>query len=78
MIDTHSDKELIGELASRHDELIVIRPRASNAKGSKDRIVIFCKTKTADNSYDLYEATELLNDAQVGLMRDCIVKDTEP
>ncbi len=75
-MNTQTDTELITELASRHDELVVVRPRNSNMKGSKDQIMVFCKTKsTPDGSYDLYEAIELLYEAQVGLMRDCIVND---
>jgi hypothetical protein len=75
-MDTRTDTEFIKELASRHDELVVVRPRNSNMAGSKDQIMVFCKTKsTGNNAYDLYEAIELLHEAQVGLMRDCIVNE---
>ncbi len=78
-MDTVSDTVLIQELASRHNELIIIRPKASNRKGSDEKLVVFCKTKsTPDGCYDLYEAMDLLHEAQVGLIRDCIVNDTEP
>ncbi len=78
-METKTDTELIVELASRHDELVVIRPCACNRVDSKDKLRVFCKTKsTPDGSYDLYEAIELLHEAQVGLVRDCIVNDTEP
>ena len=78
MIDTQSDKELIDELASRHNELIVIRPHACNKAGHMDELKTFCKTKTPDGSYDLYEAIEMLHAAEIGFMRACIVDGTEP
>ncbi|KKM73901.1 hypothetical protein LCGC14_1405810 [marine sediment metagenome] len=74
-METKTDAELIEELARRHDELIVIRPNASNRAGSRDELKTFCKTKTPDGSYDLFEAIEMLHAAQVGLMRDCIVNN---
>ena len=77
-IETLTDKELIDALASRHDELIVIRPHACNKVGHADELKTFCKTKTPDASYDLYEAIEMLHAAEIGFMRDCIVDDTEP
>ena len=74
-MDTLTDNELITELATRHSELIVIRPKASNVAGSEGRIVVFCKTKTSDHAYDLFEAVELLHEAGIGLIRDCLVVD---
>ena len=73
-METITDKELIDELAGRHAELIVIRPKASNSAGSGDKLVVFCKTKTTDCSYDLFEAVELLHEAELGLIRDCFIE----
>ena len=67
-----TDKELIDELASRHAELIVIRPKASNARNMANRLVVFAKTKTDQNGYDIFEAMELLHDATVGLLKDSL------
>ena len=36
------------------------------------KLVVFCKTKTEDNSYDIFEAIELLHDAQIGLLSDSL------
>ena len=76
-METKTDTELIDELASRHDELIVIRPKASNM-ANKVELVVFCKTKTTpDGLYDLFEAIELIHDAEVGLIRDCLIKQDD-
>ena len=77
-METRTDTELIEELASRHDELIVIRPHACNKAGHMDELKTFCKTRTPDGSYDLYEAVEMLHAAEIGFMRNCIVDDTKP
>ena len=77
-METLTDNELIDELASRHNELIVIRPHACNKAGRMDELKTFCKTKTPNGSYDLYEAIEMLHAAEIGFMRACIVDDTEP
>ena len=73
IMDTQSDRELIDELASRHDELIVIRPKASNVAGD-DKLVIFCKTNVEDGGYDIMQASELLHDALRGLMDNSLVE----
>ncbi len=78
MMEARTDNELIDELASRHAELIVIRPHACNKVGHTDELKTFCKTKNPDCSYDLYEAIEMLHAAEIGFMRACIVNDTEP
>ncbi len=75
MIHTLTDKELIGELASRHNELIVIRPKASNMAG-EDKLLIFCQTNK--DGYELTEAARLLHDALIGLIETSTVHDTEP
>lgn len=75
MLETKTDNELIEELASRHSDLVVIRPMATNMANEKDKLRVFCKTNTNEGSYDLYEAIELLHDAHVGLIRDCLVKE---
>ncbi len=74
-METKPDDELIDELARRHKDLIVIRPMASNMAGKKDKLRVFCKTNSSDGTYDLFEAAELLHDAHVGLMRDCLTKE---
>ncbi len=74
-METLTDNELIDELASRHNELIVIRPHACNKAGHMDELKTFCKTKTPDGSYDLYEAIEMLHAAEIGFIRDCLVKE---
>ncbi len=72
-METKTDCELIHELASRHDELIVIRPNASNKASCSEQINIFCKTKTThDGWYDLDEAVQLLHEGTVGLIHNCI------
>ncbi len=68
-MESLTDKELIEELASRHDELIVIRPKVTNVK-TDIKLVVFCKTK--EDGYDIFVAVELLHDAQVGLMTDSL------
>jgi hypothetical protein len=77
MLDTKTTSELIDELAKRYDELIVIRPKASNVVGSDTKLNVFCKTKVEDGGYDIMQAVELLHDAQVGLLKDCLVKTDE-
>ncbi len=74
-METRTDTELIDELASRHDELIVIRPHACNKAGHTDELKTFCKTKTSDGSYDLYEAIEMLHAAEIGFMHNCIINE---
>lgn len=69
-METVTDAELIEELASRHDELIVIRPDRKDDNST----IVFCKTKIVDQSYDLYEALELLHGASMGIMRDCLTE----
>ena len=75
MMETRTDGELIDELARRHKDLIVIRPMASNIADKKDKLRVFCKTSSSEGTYDLFEAVELLHDAHVGLMRDCLTKE---
>lgn len=77
-METKTDTELIEELSSRHDELIVIRPTASNIAGADTKLKVFCKTKTEDGGYDIMQAVSLLHDAQVGLLQECLVNDPEP
>lgn len=67
------DRELIDELALRHDRLIVIRPRRED----DEKIIVYAKTETDDGTYDLMEATGMLQDALLGLMNDCLVKEDE-
>ena len=74
MLETITDKELIGELASRHNELIVIRPKATNKKTDVE-LVVFCKTK--EDGYDIFDAMGLMHDAEIGLMGDSIEVDNE-
>ena len=74
-METRTDTELIEELASRHDELIVIRPKASNMAG-EDKLMIFCQTN--ENGYELTEAARLLHDALIGLIETSTIHDTEP
>ncbi len=73
-METRTDTELIEELASRHEELIVIRPKASNMV-NRDKLVIFCKTNVEDGGYDIMQASELLHDALRGLMENSLVKN---
>ena len=73
-METRTDTELIEELASRHDELIVIRPKASNVAG-EDKLMIFCQTN--ENGYEIVEAAKLLHDALVGLMENSLVEKHE-
>lgn len=75
-MDTKTDYELIAELAKRHTDLIVIRPKASNIVGDAE-LRVFCKTSDRNGTYDLFEVLTLLHDAEIGLMRDCLVKDDD-
>ena len=75
-LDTVTDRELIDELASRHDELIVIWPKVSNIANG-DKLMVFCKTNGEDYRYDIMQASELLHDALRGLMEDLLVKKDE-
>jgi len=68
-----TDVELIEELAKRHDRLIVIRPRRED----DEKITVFAKTECEDGTYDLFEATGMLQDAQLGLLNACLVKEDE-
>lgn len=70
-IEFLTDRELIDELAKRHDRLIIIRPRREDDK----KIIVYAKTETDDGTYDLLEATGMLQEALIGLMNDCLVKE---
>lgn len=70
-IEFLTDRELIDELAKRHDRLIVIRPR----REEDEKIIVFAKTECEDGTYDLFEATGMLHDAQLGLLNDCLIKE---
>lgn len=72
-IEFLTDRELIDELALRHDRLIVIRPRRED----DEKIIVYAKTDVDDGTYDLLEATGMLQDALLGLMNDCLVEDRE-
>lgn len=74
MMETKTDTELIEELASRHDELIVIRPKASNI-ANEDKLIVFCKTNVEDGGYDIVQAAELLHDGLMGLIKNSLVKN---
>ena len=50
-METLTDKELIEELASRHDELIVIRPKASNMAG-EDKLLILVLMKNVQREQE--------------------------
>lgn len=63
---------LLDELASRHKEFLVIRPVASNRTDLTRRLSIYCKTPHGEAGFDLFEATEMLQAAQLGLLHDCI------
>lgn len=67
-LDTKTDRELIDELSSRYDKLIVIRPD----RKKENKVLVFCNTKNdMDVPYTLIEATEMLQDAHIGLITDC-------
>ncbi len=72
-IEFLTDRELIDELALRHDRLIVIRPRRED----DEKIIVYAKTDADDGTYDLLEATGMLQDALLGLMNDCFVEDRD-
>ena len=72
-IEFLTDRELIDELALRHDRLIVIRPRRED----DEKIIVFAKTECEDGTYDLFEATNMLQDAVLGLMNNCLVEDQD-
>jgi hypothetical protein len=68
MIDTFTDFEIKQELAKRYEKVIVIHPNRKNP----ENISVFCKTDNdIDAPYTLIDATEMLQDAQKGLITDC-------
>lgn len=71
VLESATDKELIEELASRHEDLLVVRPKATNRKDDAE-LVVYCKTK--GGHYDIFDALDLIHDATIGLMRDCMTK----
>lgn len=71
-LETYTDKELIKELATRHNDLIVIRPN----RKKDDKLKVFTRTRICEggeHSYDVLEAVQLLHDAQIGIMKDSLV-----
>ena len=70
VLSTFTDIELIEELSSRHDRLIVIKPELKNPQFLK----IYCSTPCKSDvsaPYELYTALAMLNDAVMGIIKDC-------
>ena len=68
MLETYTDRELIKELSSRHDKILVIRPDIKNTS----RLKVYCNTvNDIDAPYTLIDATEMLQDAQIAIITDC-------
>jgi len=79
-LDLVSTDDLIGELAGRHKELIVIREYKKRIR--QDNVFVktgFGKKGREDKGFDLVEATEMLHAAHWQLIHDYLddVKENE-